>query len=76
VQAEFSSQRIRALTNWVDSPGSKHALPRTYEWNAAIEHSIGRADVVTLTYLGAAGRELMSYGDSERVSRFAWVSTL
>jgi len=36
-----------------------HALPRTYEWNAAIEHSIGRADVVALTYLGAGGRKLM-----------------
>ncbi len=36
-----------------------HVLPRTYEWNAAIEHSIGRADVLTLTYLGAAGRKLM-----------------
>ncbi len=36
-----------------------HVLPRTYEWNAAIEHSIGRADVVTLTYLGAGGRKLM-----------------
>jgi len=36
-----------------------HPLPRTYEWNAAIEHSIGRADLVTLTYLGAAGRKLM-----------------
>jgi Carboxypeptidase regulatory-like domain/TonB dependent receptor len=36
-----------------------HVLPRTYEWNAAIEHSAGRADVVTLTYLGAAGRKLM-----------------
>jgi len=36
-----------------------HVLPRTYEWNAAVEHSIGRADVLTLTYLGAAGRKLM-----------------
>src|SRR5260370_39569018 len=36
-----------------------HVLPRTYEWNAAIEHSIGRADVVTLTYLGAGGRKMM-----------------
>lgn len=36
-----------------------HLLPRTYEWNAAMEHSIGRADVLTLTYLGAAGRKLM-----------------
>ena len=36
-----------------------HVLPRTYEWNAAFERSIGRADVLTLTYLGAAGRKLM-----------------
>jgi hypothetical protein len=36
-----------------------HVLPRTYEWNAAIEHSMGKADVVSLTYLGAAGRKLM-----------------
>jgi len=36
-----------------------HVLPRTYEWNAAFEYSIGRADVVTLTYLGAAGHKLM-----------------
>jgi hypothetical protein len=36
-----------------------HALPRTYEWNAAIEQSVGRSDVLTLTYIGAAGRELM-----------------
>ncbi len=36
-----------------------HVLPRTYEWNAALERSLGNADVVTLTYLGAAGRKLM-----------------
>lgn len=36
-----------------------HVLPRTYEWNVAMEHSMGQADVLTLTYLGAAGRELM-----------------
>ena len=36
-----------------------HVLPRTYEWNAAVEHSMGKADVLTLTYLGAAGRKLM-----------------
>src|SRR5580658_3886914 len=36
-----------------------HVLPRTYEWNAALERSFGRADVVTVTYLGAAGRKLM-----------------
>ena len=36
-----------------------HVLPRTYEWNAAVEKSLGRADVVTVTYVGAAGRQLM-----------------
>ena len=36
-----------------------HVLPRTYEWNAAVEKSFGRADVLTVTYLGAAGRKLM-----------------
>ncbi|MGD0134350.1 MAG: TonB-dependent receptor, partial [Bryobacteraceae bacterium] len=32
-----------------------HVLPRTYEWNAAVERTLGRADVLTVTYLGAAG---------------------
>jgi hypothetical protein len=36
-----------------------HVLPRTYEWNAAVERSFGKADVLTVTYLGAAGRKLM-----------------
>jgi len=36
-----------------------HVLPRTYEWNAAVEETLGKADVMTVTYLGAAGRTLM-----------------
>jgi hypothetical protein len=36
-----------------------HVLPRTYEWNAAVERTFGKADVLTITYLGAAGRKLM-----------------
>ena len=36
-----------------------HVLPRTYEWNAAVEKTVGNADVLTLTYVGAAGRKLM-----------------
>jgi hypothetical protein len=36
-----------------------HVLPRTYEWNAALEQGMGNADVLTLAYLGAAGRKLM-----------------
>jgi len=36
-----------------------HVLPRTYEWNAAMEKTLGKADVLTVTYLGAAARKLM-----------------
>jgi hypothetical protein len=36
-----------------------HVLPRTYEWNASVERSLGQADVLTITYVGAAGRKLM-----------------
>jgi hypothetical protein len=36
-----------------------HFLPRTYEWNAAVEQAFGRSDVLSLTYLGAGGRKLM-----------------
>ena len=36
-----------------------HVLPRTYEWNAAVERAFGKADVLTATYVGAAGRKLM-----------------
>ena len=36
-----------------------HVLPRTYEWNASVERSFGKTDVITLTYVGAAGRKLM-----------------
>ena len=40
-----------------------HVLPRTYEWNAAVERTFGRNDVLTVTYLGAAGRKLMRKDD-------------
>src|SRR4029077_10905005 len=36
-----------------------HVLPRTYEWNAAVEQTLTNADVLTLTYVGAGGRKLM-----------------
>jgi hypothetical protein len=34
-------------------------LPRTYEWNVALEQQIGRNQVMSLTYIGAAGRDLL-----------------
>ncbi|HVO60644.1 MAG TPA: TonB-dependent receptor [Terriglobales bacterium] len=36
-----------------------HLLPRTYEWNAALQQGFGNADVLTMTFVGAAGRQLM-----------------
>src|SRR5262249_54901650 len=34
-------------------------LPRTYEWNVALEQSIGGGQSVSLTYVGAIGRRLL-----------------
>ena len=34
-------------------------LPRTYEWNIAIERSLGTAQTVSTSYVGAAGRRLL-----------------
>ena len=36
-----------------------HLLPRTYEWNAALEQGFGQNDVFSMTYVGAGGRQLM-----------------
>jgi hypothetical protein len=34
-------------------------LPRTYQWNVAVEQSIGSHQAVSATYVGAAGRRLL-----------------
>ena len=34
-------------------------LPRTYEWNLALEQLLGRDQTFSLTYVGAAGRDLL-----------------
>jgi hypothetical protein len=34
-------------------------LPRTYEWNAALEQSLGSSKTLSLTYVGAVGRDLL-----------------
>jgi hypothetical protein len=34
-------------------------LPRTYEWNAALEQSLGTSQSLSLTYIGAVGRDLL-----------------
>src|SRR6266496_1251920 len=34
-------------------------LPRTYQWNAALEQSMGSSQSLSLTYIGAIGRKLL-----------------
>jgi hypothetical protein len=35
------------------------ALPRTYQWNLAVEQSLGQNQTVSVTYLGTLGRKLL-----------------
>jgi hypothetical protein len=44
--------------NFIAVVDPNHVSPRTYEWNAALEQGFGANDVMTLTYVGAGGREL------------------
>jgi len=34
-------------------------LPRTYEWNVAVEQSLGLSQTISFTYVGAVGRDLL-----------------
>jgi hypothetical protein len=34
-------------------------LPLTYQWNTSVDQSLGRSQVLTLSYVGAAGRRLL-----------------
>jgi len=52
----FTTNPPAAVMSVIDP---NHLLPRTYEWNGAVEQSITNADVLTLTYVGAGGRKLM-----------------
>jgi len=38
-------------------------LPRTYEWNGALEQSLGSSQSLSATYVGAAGRDLLRVTD-------------
>ena len=38
-------------------------LPRTYQWNAALEQSLGKSQSLSLTYVGAVGRKLLRVTD-------------
>lgn len=36
-----------------------HQLPLTYQWSASVEQMMGRVQMLSVTYLGAAGRRLL-----------------
>ena len=44
-------------TLYITDPHS--VLPRTYEWNFAIERSLGNTQTISASYVGAAGRRLL-----------------
>jgi hypothetical protein len=48
-------------TMFVAQPNLK--LPRTYEWNGALEQSLGSNQTLSLTYIGAVGRDLLRVTD-------------
>jgi len=48
---------LPAATMLVADPHLK--LPRTYQWNVALEQSIGNNQSISATYVGASGRQLL-----------------
>lgn len=36
-----------------------YSLPRTYQWNVAVEQEIGKNQTLSVSYIGAAGRKLL-----------------
>jgi hypothetical protein len=44
-------------------------LPRTYQWNVALEQSIGSSQSLSLTYIGAIGRDLLRVTNLFNVNR-------
>jgi hypothetical protein len=43
-------------------------LPRVYQWNAALEHSLGVHQVVTASYVAAIGRDLLRVEERQNVN--------
>jgi hypothetical protein len=58
-QANPPSFRTTPPVTYLVVVNPNHVLPRTYEWNAAMESTLAEAGILTVSYLGAAGRKLM-----------------
>ena len=43
-------------------------LPRTYQWNVALEQSLGSSQSLSLTYIGAVGRDLLRVTNTDNVN--------
>jgi Carboxypeptidase regulatory-like domain/TonB dependent receptor len=39
--------------------GPDHQLPRTYEWNTTIDQRLGASQILSVSYVGEAGRDLL-----------------
>jgi len=54
-------------------------LPRSYQWNVALEKSFGTSQALTLTYVGQAGRELLRnsgyYQPNSNFSSYFYLTT-
>lgn len=69
----FSLQPPVSAPMFVADPSLK--LPRTYQWNVAIEQAMGPGQSLSITYLGALGRDLLRpYDLSNPNSNFSLVS--
>jgi hypothetical protein len=53
-------------TLFVFDPNLK--LPRVYQWNAALEHSLGIHQVVSASYVAAVGRDLLRVEERQNVN--------
>ena len=47
------------ITDSINVPDPNLKLPRIYQWNVAVEQSLGSNQTITASYVGAAGRRLL-----------------
>ena len=54
---------VNPPVNTIDVANPHLKLPRTYQWNIALEQSLGSSQSLSLTYVGAIGRDLLRITD-------------